>query len=307
MPNTLAHIGIQALVTRAIVREADPKWIYVGCIVPDLPWILQRAARELLPEVSAYDLRLYAIVQSSLFMCLAISGALSLFSTSPRRVFAILALGSLLHLLLDALQKKWANGVHLFAPFDWELLNFGLFWPEDFPTDVMTGLGLLFFLVAWLRVPCGAADLTLPRGRALVLAGVLVPVYVFGPILFLSGPEAADNHSVKTLRAIEERPGRAVAFDRVAYLHRASGDRLRTFAGEELAVEGGKLDRSARVSVRGRFVDARTVEIVELHLHRALARDLASYLALALVLAYWMRALRPGLLRWIRDRRGTRS
>lgn len=300
MPNTLAHLGIQGLATRAIMPGADLKWIYLGCIVPDLPWILQRAARPLLSDVSAYDLRLYTIVQSSLFMSLIVAGAFSVFSSRPRRVFAILALGSLLHLLLDAVQEKWANGVHLFAPFSWELLNFGYFWPEDFPTYLLSTLGLLFFVIVWWRVPCGAADLLLPRGRALALGGILLLAYAFGPVVFLSGPEAQDNHSVKTLRARPERPGRAVEFDRVAYLHRAGGDVLRTFVGEELAVEGIKLDRSGRVSVRGRFVDPDTVLIVELHAHRSLARDLASYLGLTLVLAYWIRALRPGLAEWIR-------
>lgn len=295
MPNTLAHLGIQGLATRSIIPKADLKWIYLGCIVPDLPWILQRAARPLLPDVSAYDLRLYAIVQSALFMCLIFADAFSVFSSKPRRVFAILALGSLLHLLLDALQEKWANGVHLFAPFSWELLNFGFFWPEDLPTYLLTALGLLFFLIAWWRMPCSAADLVRPRGRMLALGSVLLVAYLAGPVAFLSGPEAADNHSVKTLRAQEERPGRRVELDRVPYLNRDGKVVVFTLTGEELTAKGIDLAPAGLLSARGRFIDPETVQIDEMHSHRPGVRDLASYLGLALVLAWWLRALRPSL------------
>jgi hypothetical protein len=30
MPNTLAHIGVQTLVTRQIIDNADFKWILIG-------------------------------------------------------------------------------------------------------------------------------------------------------------------------------------------------------------------------------------------------------------------------------------
>lgn len=295
MPNTLAHIGVQGLATRSLIPGADLKWIYVGAVVPDVPWIAQRVARAALPEISAYDLRLYAIVQSSLFMCLILSGALSSFSIRPRRVFVILALGSVLHLLLDALQTKWANGVHLFAPFSWKLLNFGLFWPEAYPTLLLTALGLVFFLYAWWRIPAAGDDVLRPRGRSLIMCALFFVGYLLLPLAFLSGPEAADNHSVGTLRATEARPGRAVEFDRIAYEHRGGGDMLHTFAGEDLAVAGLRQERSGTVSVRGRFLDRRTVLIEDLHWHWPFARDAAVFLGLTLTLLYWIRSLRPSL------------
>ena len=305
MPNTLAHLGVQLLATRAVLRESDPKWIYLGCILPDLPWILQRATRAALPEVSAYDLRLYVIVQSSFFMCLVLAGAFSAFSSRPGRVFSILAFGSFLHLVMDALQQKWASGVHLFAPFSWELSGFGLFWPEDPTTYALTGLGLLVFALAWWRLPCRADDLVRPGGRAMVVLGVLIPLYLLGPVLLRSGPEAADNHSVKTLRESEARAGLAVEIDRGVYLYGEGGGIIRTFAGEAIAVRGIELSRPARVSIRGRFLDPGTIQVSDWHEHRSLARDLASYLGLALVLAYWARAVRPRLMAWIgRPRRG---
>ena len=292
---------MQSLATRGLIRDADLKWVYLGCIIPDLPWILNRVARVVTPEISPYDIRLYAIVQTSLFMCLLLSGALAGLAERPRRVFAILALGSLLHLLLDASQTKWGSGVHLFAPFSWEPLNFGLFWPENPVTHVMTVLGLAVFIYWWWRIPPAPLDLVLPSVRRLALIGLALLAYVGLPLVLLSEPEAIDNHSVRTLRQTEDRPGRPVAFDRNTY-RTGDGGYLLTFAGERLRVEGVTPDRAGTVSLRGRFLDPQTVQILELHQHWPLARDLAGTTGLALVLLYWVRVLLPHAWRRVRHR-----
>ena len=100
MPNTLAHFGVQGLITHTIIKDADPKWIAFGCLIPDLSWILQRAIAELLPQGDAYELRLYAIAQASLFISLLLCGAAALISAAPSKICRILALNVLLHLLL---------------------------------------------------------------------------------------------------------------------------------------------------------------------------------------------------------------
>ena len=51
MPNTLAHLGVQALVTRTLLPRAELRWIALGCVIPDLPWIAQRALRTLFDGV----------------------------------------------------------------------------------------------------------------------------------------------------------------------------------------------------------------------------------------------------------------
>ena len=287
MPNTLAHLGIQTLITRAVIRRADVKWIWAGCVLPDLPWILQRAGRALVPDLSPYDLRLYAIAQSTLLLCLVLSAALACFADQPRRVFTILGLGSVMHLLLDALQTKWANGVHLFAPFSWELLNFGLFWPEDAPTWILTGLGLAMALYAFIRPPDRAGDLVRPRGGRLAAFAILAALYLGGPVALMAGPLAADNHFVATLQAIEDRPGRGVAFDRNRLLRNGEAAELIAWTGEHFAVSGTLPETDIMASVRGRFQDHRTVEIAAFHEHSSGLRDLASYLGLGLVLAWW--------------------
>ncbi|MFQ5466707.1 MAG: hypothetical protein ACE5DS_01095 [Kiloniellaceae bacterium] len=299
MPNTLAHIGLQGPVSRALLRDADLKWVYLGSIVPDVPWIARRVVVAVWPrispyEISPYDLMSYATVRSSLILCWILAGALASVSTRPRRAFAILALGALLHLLLDPLQTKWANGVHLFAPFSWELLNFGLFWPEGAPSVALTAAGVGYGLWAWRHVPAAPRELTVPRGRMLALGGLCAVAYLALPLALMSGPEAADNHSVRTLREVAARPGRAVAFDRARFEPAPGGGTLTTFAGEAVRLTGPAVPGTAgTVSIRGRFLDPHTVFVEAAHVHWPWARDMASYLGLGLVLLVWLR--RPGV------------
>ena len=143
VPNTLVHIGVQGLGNRLISTRIDLKWVFLACIIPDLPWIFRRTIISLAPSVNIYDLRLYTLVQASLLFCVLLSLAFALMSEKPRLVFGILAVNSLVHLLLDAAEIKWGNGVHMFAPLDWQLLSFGLVWPDSLLVALLSLLGLL--------------------------------------------------------------------------------------------------------------------------------------------------------------------
>jgi hypothetical protein len=284
--NTLAHIGIQGITARAISPGADVKWVFLGCIVSDVPWILQRALGRLALSIDPYELRLYAIAQSSLAVSLVLCGALALLSSARRRIFAVLSLNTLFHLFLDALQKKAASGVHLLAPFSWELLNFGLFWPESWPTYLLTATGIGFLAYSFRR-PGNSSGLVLGACR-LAGAGTLFAAYVLLPVALLAGPEAANNHFVDTLRSHVSRPGRVVEFDRAYYLNQEHGGLIQTFAGEELRVEGISPAQPGLVSLRGRFANEKTVRVDEVHYHSRWFRDLASYVGLGFVALWWI-------------------
>ena len=131
MPNTLVHLGIQGLGNRLVSTRIDLKWVFLGCIIPDLPWIFRRVIIGLNSAIDRYDVLLYSAVQASLLFCLLLALACALVSEKPRLVFAILAVNSLIHLLLDAVEIKWGNGVLLLAPLNWQLLNFNLVWPDS--------------------------------------------------------------------------------------------------------------------------------------------------------------------------------
>ena len=203
-------------------------------------------------------------------------------SANIARTFSILALNSFLHLAIDGLQTKLANGVHFLAPFEWAMVNLELFWPEDVATILLTAYGLAFFAVNMRTGAAASRSIRRPRGR--ICAGaVLAALYLASPLLFLSGPEQADNHFVRTLRARCDRVGAYVEFDRVPYVHRTTGSVLRTFAGEELDVDGIDLNRSVTVSVRATFTAEDRIHVEDYHVHFTVFRDLASYLGLMLV------------------------
>jgi hypothetical protein len=288
MPNTLAHIGVQSLIGRAVIRGSDVKWIWAACVIPDLPWILQRALRTALPGLDAYDVRLYAIAQGTLAVSLLLAGALSLLAARPARVFAILAMGCVLHLLLDAMQTKWANGVHLIAPLSWELLNWGLFWPEDRATLALTALGIAYagFAAVTLREDLG--DLVRPRGGRLAAAALLAALYLALPAALMPQVMAADNHFVRTLREVAERPGRPVGFDRASVTIEDGRPILRAWTGERHPLSGAAPAKAGTVSVRGRFVDRSAIEVIAWHAHPPGVRDAAATAGLAVVLAWWV-------------------
>ena len=122
-----------------------------------------------------YQLKLYAIVHSSLLGSMILFAAIAALTTKPGRVFTLLSVNAFLHLLLDATQTKWANGAILCASLSWRITNFGLYWPEEWPIA------------------------TKPTSKKMVAAGVSLQLCVELPPLIWSGAVAADNHFVRTL------------------------------------------------------------------------------------------------------------
>ncbi len=306
MPNTLAHFGIQGVASRSLIRGADPKWIFLGCIIPDLPWILVHGLNAVAPGLDPYNLRLYAVAQSSLVVSLLICGALALLSRKPKLILGILAFNSLAHLLLDAVETKWGNGVHLFAPFSWELVNFGLFWPESALILTLTFFGLGYLIWVWRGSVNRPAGIAFRPWRRSFFAVLLLVAYFSAPVLLLDGPAQRDNHSVTTLRQREQRTGKDVAFDRELYFARGEAEVLRTWAGEDLVVTGKRLGHSGRVSVKGTFVEPATLRIHQLREHRLWERKAASMLGLALLAALWLTSLLRAAIRALGNSRRSR-
>ncbi len=289
MPNTLAHLGVQGLFTRLFLTQADLKWLYVGCILPDLPWIMQRAIRAVYSAIERYDLLLYSSVQSSLFFCLILALSLALMTRRPGSTFLVLGLSCFFHLLLDATQIKWANGVLLFAPISWQLTSFNLYWPEALPTFVLTVFGLCYFLVMW-RKACSPVEWAFPGHRLAIAASiVLIAVYLIAPPAFIKGPRMLDNYYVTTLEDQNGRIGKAIAFDRAFLEIEGEQARVRNFNNEWFYLEGiDKETTTSLISLKGRFLSQDRIKISEYHLHPLKARALSSIIGLALVLVLWI-------------------
>ena len=279
MPNTLCHCGVQLPFFVRRDDRAPLLWAMIGCIIPDLPWM---AVKALVPLAifNPYDLRLYCTAQASFFCCLLLAAALSWCSSRRSVVFAILAGNCLAHLLLDAVEIKWGNGVHLLLPFSTEMTRFALLWPEHPLVLLGSGLGLVL-LLALLFTPSAVA-VTLPSKRRLAQAALPFLLYLIAPLALMGPLEKADAYALHTLRLVDERGGKAVCFDRAHYF--ATSRQLRTYAGEDIAVVGKLPGQSGRVSFCGRFISPSLFRAEEMYPHQD-PRDLATLAGLFLACA----------------------
>ena len=280
MPNTLCHFGVQLPLFARASHPSTPFWVIIGCVIPDLPWMVLKLLVPL-HLIDPYTLRLYCTGQASLISCLLLAAALACLSAVPRRVFAILAGNCLLHLLLDTLEVKWGNGVHLFLPFSTKMLQFNLLWPEHPLVQGLTGLGLVLLLIL-ARKKLPPPLVVWPSKRQQQVAALCLFAYLLLPLALMGPLQQADAYYLRTLAKVEERTGKAMAFDRVHYL--AENSTLRTFAGEHIVVSGSVPRQSGRVSFSGRFLGPSVFLAEEHHYHRD-RRDLATVIGLFMACA----------------------
>lgn len=310
MPNTLAHLGIQTIAGRLLIRpkarpSQDLLWLWLGCVLPDVPWILQRIAKQLIDGDARYDLRLYTVSLGTLLGCLVLAAAISTIARQPLRVFGLLSSTALLHLLLDGSQIKWGNGPILAAPFDWRPLP-GFVWAENAWTLVLVGLGGLTVAALWRQATATRPELALGP-RRLTAAALVGAVWLLLPLGLIPSAERHDVHGIRTLRERGTRAGRAIQFynsywrvpDKIPGKIPGSGSgplpeaRLLTMTSEPLSVRGLPVEPPARVSVKAHFLNEDTVQVDEFHVHRSTRRDIFSYLGLSIVALAWLGSLRP--------------
>lgn len=287
MPNTLCHIGIQGTLGSTLLHPRDLLWVIIGCILPDLPWILLKVAIPL-QVVNPYDLRLYCTAQASLFFCFFLSAALATLTTHSFRIFTIIFFNSALHLFLDSLQIKWGNGVHLLFPLQLEMFHLDLLWPEHFTTLILSILGFLYLIYNWRKIAYSGFSLSF-RNREKTLLGLLfVAIYLVTPIAVVDMLETADVYHIKTMRSYDDRPGKIVAFDRPHYF--ASKQQIRIWSGEYITIVGPQPDISGRVSFKGEFLTGNSISVSEYHFHKD-RRDLASQVGLIMSCTLFLQSL----------------
>lgn len=288
MPNTLAHIVLNGSISRSLIKGSDILWIYLGCIIPDIPWIIRKIIEFLIPSMNGYTLQSYSIVQSSLIFSLILSLSFALISGSTKKTFIILSLGSLLHLLFDMLQMKWANGVLFFAPFNWEILNYGMFWPESIVTYVFTAFGLIYYIVNWKEVKQAKLSFNINR-KTLIGFPILTVLYIVLPIFFIGESKSADNHFVNTLENVTERAGKYIEMDRKGILFNEKTNSFWIKSFDESYIELSEINSisSNRISIKGTFITNNLIKVSEFHENIELLRDGASYIGLLLILLAW--------------------
>ncbi|MCB9211330.1 MAG: hypothetical protein H6609_18340 [Ignavibacteriales bacterium] len=296
MPNTLAHIAINGFSTKKISASSSLLWIYLGCIIPDIPWIIRKIISVLSPSINGYDLQAYVIVQATLFFSIILSFSFSLFSKNILKTFLILSFGSLLHLLLDPIQIKWANGVHLFAPFSWDMTTFGIFWPESFITYLMTISGLIFFVFYWKELKIIKPNILFKKINSF-LAFLIILIYFVLPLRFMNNVVKSDNHFISTLKIENERIGKYVEMDRkdVTFNEQTNSYWIKSFNKDLIELKNIERLYSNRISIKGRFISNNLISVIEYHENWEAFRDGASYLGILLIIFSWILAFRNSL------------
>ncbi len=287
MPNTLAHLGAQGVLNHLVKPGIDPKLVALGCLLPDMPWIFQRVITATGLSSDPYSIRLYCIAQASLLVTLCLCGALAFLSQAPRAVFLILSVNSSLHLLLDALQTKLANGVHFLAPISWNLWNVGWFWPESLPTYILTGCGVLYLIWHWESAVYRPFSFPQWSIFNIGLSLTLFLLYFALPIVLIDGPYNADNHFVKTLKERHSRVGQPIEFDRISYIHHSSGDVVRPFDEKEFKVAVPLFEHSTTISGRGTISAPNEVTFIRIHQHPWGLRNASTVLGIIFISTMW--------------------
>ncbi len=289
MPNTLAHIALNGPASRFLYKRADILWIYLGCIIPDIAWILRKIIEFLIPSINAYNLQIYSIVQSTLFFSLLLSFGFALVSNSTKKPFIILILGSILHLLFDMLQIKWANGVLLFAPLNWEIINYGIFWPESIITYIFTIFGFIYYLIHCKEIKQVKLPLTINKKKLIGVLIILV-LYLVLPIFFITDSKSADNHFVNTLENVAKRAGKYIEMDRKGVLFNEKTNSFWIKSFDESYIELSNINSisSNRLSIKGTFLTNNLIKVYEYHENIELFRDGASYIGLLLIIIAWV-------------------
>jgi len=288
MPNTLAHIGLQAPLTKLGLKTAPLQWIALGCIIPDIPWILQRIFR-LIPTLDPVSLRLYAVFQASLLSCCVLSLAFALLTKRTGFVFLILSANSLFHLLFDACQSKWGNGANLLAPFSWHTTNFAFFWPEDSISYLLIVAGVIVCIFCGPKAVKSDLFLQKPdKIKATCLTFTLI-FYAVGPALFLDSAYNANVHYSRTISDKEQQTAKLIEIDRGRY--NSQTKTIATYADDALLLNNPPAIEGKSLSIKGVFDHKNSITITKFHEHKNY-RDYASYAGLLFTLLLWLFSIR---------------
>jgi len=268
--------------SRALAPRIQIPWILLGLIIPDIPWILQRIAVAG-QFADPYQMRLYFTGQASLLLCLMLSFTCALFAKRVFFVFSVLAFNNLFHLLLDALQIKWGNGVHLLAPFSWTPAHFGLLWPEHTLMYLFTLAGL-FYLLKNIKA-IAQEDIVIDKSFSWKVVCLSLALYFLLPLFFMSHIQNANANYVAIIHENANRAGRIVEVDRSYFS--AKEATIALFTGEKVRIIGQLPEKSGTISIRGRFVNQKTIQSETYHSH-SFMRDYASIIGVLFSIIMWV-------------------
>lgn len=298
MPNTLSHIAVQSLFFGRFVSESSIKWVVLGALLSDIPWIVRKLLGAMPDFSDPYTVRLYAIVQASFLFCLVLCVAVSVFSKRFLPTFILLSASCLMHLILDATELKYSAGIHLFVPFSWYSFDLPILKTDGVAALILTFIGgaVAFFLSVHVvlrhrKLSSGSRLMNLDLSTVRASVGLIaLLVYFLLPIALIDQAISANVGSIGTLMERENRTGKTVKFDR-EWLKVQDGEVfMSTFANEDLAVENLSPDQKyngRKVSGIVEFVTSESVNFKVIHVYENYWRDWASYPGLLFIIFYF--------------------
>ncbi len=287
MPDLLTHFGTTYGLFFPYRMKIDPRLIFLGALLPDLPWIARRVAVQLFgaDPVAAST---YLIPFATPFIALLASALIALFNREPRACFSLVFVPALWHLILDAMQSRLGNGVMFFYPFSFKEYDWQLFWPEDVSSYILlsASVALLLLLPARCRL--------LPfRLKNLGVAALLAAFILLFPI---ATRQELVRHNVFSLDFITNPEGwenRVVNLDRDEIVS-DSPLLIQSVNGRRFELVGGDgLKAGDSVSLRGIYRGGK-IHIQSIHRHRELLRSACSYLGLVFFAVVWLKYRRWG-------------
>jgi hypothetical protein len=278
--------------TRALFKTADPRWICLGLLIPDLPWILQRVLLSIPIDIPPYAIRAYVVGMSAPLMCSILSAAIASLFKKWREVFSILLFGSMVHLLLDAVQEKGGLGIPLAYPFYFETFSYPLFSMNGWISVSITFIGLLTTLYILLK----------PRNyfpfpkwthekHRLILCGILVWGYLTIPAMFLEATIRSNVHDTGVISGLLNRTGASVHFDRAHFTPGVVSSIKNSTMPSAVEVVGIDLNAPALVSGKAIFVSENTLEMQSYEAHPRYARFSYTMVGLLAIIAIWIRPI----------------
>jgi len=149
-------------------------------------------------------------------------------------------------------------------------------------------MGLMVFLILWPKAIRSDLLLKKPGKTKTIWATACLSVYFVSPTILLSPAYNANTHYCKTLSEISTRTGKKLELDRASYS--ATSNTIRCYLDKNLKISNLPIMESGIISIRGDFLDEKTIKLREYHVHK-IFRDYASYAGLLLTLLLWTHTL----------------
>jgi len=291
MPDLLSHFGAGYLVSRWSVRRSDVPLILGGSLLPDVGWIARRALHGLF-STDSIALSVWLIPWHTPWVLLLGCATLALICRTPVRAFSILYGVSWVHLLLDASQTRFGNGVLFLYPLSMRETSWHLFWPESPVNHALAIgsfillLGLLFGLVdgpltvGW--APSRASEGGQPSRRRRLFLSLIFVLAAVATVSLTRARLVEEN--VFNLRFVTDPSafeGRRIALDRSLVVGDAP-PRLRTFNGRQFLLTGDlDVNPGDTISLEGTYGGGR-IAVQRYHKHQEELRSLYSLVGLTM-------------------------